>query len=504
MGAPDPDPEPQHERRQKHTVNDLIEAIGMSGHHRDVIFLNWWVHVVCGWIATAAVFLLDSAGSKRSRWTQLTSPSDRLTTIDKSLLLLVSGFSVMLGSALLGSLGDVKGRVGAITCGGVLCSCAMLIAALAPNKWVLVLGCLCGAFPRDGMAVLSQSLIAEWAPTKWRGLLCVTCHATWNVGRIGITFVWEFLPPSEHWRAFFAVACAFPLVVTAFLCARGWRYESPRWLAVHGDGQACLANLDLAAKSAAVDGGDLPPGWEDPASLQVASQEGSAVSADRRSESQQLSELMGRGVLWIIFLLSVYHACVLYSSMMLFVWSIAYLKAAGAEAAVVPAMEAAPVAKIISNLGLIVGGPGACILDTCRRTVLMKVAFLGYAVCLVLLLLSTQTVCITMAMFASMVFEEVIFTVGGVYVTEALPTTVRNSAVGIVWMFGNVGALLASSLGGQLLEVWVRLPAVSATGFLLLGFLTCCFLPPDRAGQCLHDTASKGPGYKCIAEGQAQ
>jgi MFS family permease len=85
--------------------------------------------------------------------------------------------------------------------------------------------------------------------------------------------------------------------------------------------------------------------------------------------------------------------------------------------------------------------------------------------------------------------EEVIWTVGGLYATEAFPTAIRGSALGAVFMAGNLGSLVSSSVAGELLAVHSTLPMAVMAAALLVGATICCLLPRDRKRLSLLDSA---------------
>merc|ERR1719311_534164 len=99
--------------------------------------------------------------------------------------------------------------------------------------WLMIW--LCVNPLKDGAGMVTNSMLAEWLPVEWRGIFIVTLHAFWNVGRLLVTVVWAIIPPNEHWLLFFSAVAVIPVTLSIFLRLRGWRYESPRWLAVSGN-----------------------------------------------------------------------------------------------------------------------------------------------------------------------------------------------------------------------------------------------------------------------------
>jgi len=476
------------------TVSDVIEHLGLTAHHWYTVMFTWWVWVFLGWTATLVVYLLDAAGEVGSDWTRITSSDMRLTVEDKSIALLTCGILAAIANPFLGCLSDVCGRI--ITT--EICICAGVVAMVgfivARTKFILLLFVCLNPFLKDGAGVVTQSLLAEWLPIQWRGVLIVSLHAVWNVGRLAVTFLWAVLPPAENWVAFFAVAIVPPVILVVYVRFRGWRYESPRWFAVTGNMVGCIGALKLAASSSARSE-PLPRGWDDAGILQVADDAGRAVQSERRTRWEQLAELLVPDVRWKLSVLGIMFFALFFGSLSFFYWAIEYFKEVGLHAAIVPAMIAAPVGKIVSNLMLIMGGPGRCLIDRCPRIPLMALGFFGFGICVCAMCYFSSVFAITAVVFLSQVFEEIVWSVGSVYMTEAFPTAVRNSAIGVICTGGNIGGILGTSLCGALMEWWVYLPMITIASFLFVGGLSCFLLKDERGCKALSDTT----GYDACA-----
>mmetsp|Transcript_131107 Transcript_131107/g.327104 ORF Transcript_131107/g.327104 Transcript_131107/m.327104 type:complete len:495 (+) Transcript_131107:145-1629(+) len=478
------------------TVSVIIERLGLTLHHRDTILFTWWLWIFCGWTATSLVFALDAAGEDGSDWVRITSPSDRLTMEDKSWTLLVTGILAAVGNQMLGFGSDAYGRISM----SELCVLNGVIGtmgfALARSKFTLIV-CICiNPFIKDGTAMITQSMLGEWLPVYWRGIFLVSLHAMWNVGRAAITLVWAWVPPGEHWVFFFSISSVLPTLICLYMRVRGWRYESPRWLAVSGDVDSCITNLKFCAESGAWLGESeqLPRGWDDPKRVCVQADTGGAVQAQQQSLWARLTELLSTPHLRYVFLvLCVAHFALFYSTAALFFWAIEYFKESGLHDAVVPAMVAAPIGKILGNLSLIVGGPKVCLIDRCPRIPLIMLGYFSFGVCVLLLCASRSTIVLTAVMFFGHFFQEVIWAVGGVYVTEVFPTSVRNSAVGTIYTVGSMGNVLGNVISGPMMEAWVYLPMLVIATLLLLGGLCgSLLLSSERKHQTLSDTVGYG------------
>lgn len=66
--------------------------------------------------------------------------------------------------------------------------------------------------------------------------------------------------------------------------------------------------------------------------------------------------------------------------------------------------------------------------------------------------------------------------------TEGFPTTIRNTALGVIFTVGHIGSIAAMSLSGVLMERGTYLPMAAMAACLLLGFIPGGPLtPPPRS-----------------------
>lgn len=476
------------------TVSDVIETVGLSRHHWHTIYVTWCIWIFVGWCATATVYLLDAAGERGSAWTELASPADRLTMEDKASVLLASGIVATVGNQILGTGSDLLGRMFMTECCVANAVVAVFGFLLARAKMVLMIFICINPFLKDGASFVTNAMLAEWLPVEWRGIFIVTLHAFWNVGRLLVTVVWAIIPPNEHWLLFFSAVAVIPVTLSIFLRLRGWRYESPRWLAVSGNMEASVANLKLAADSS-TSGQDLPQGWDDPGVLKCSSSSGEAVDGGERTIWEQMSGLMGRDTRFVVGMLCVIFFGLFYSAIGFFYWAIEYFKQTGLQAAIVPAMIAAPIGKILANLSLIVGGRGTCIMDRCPRILIMQIGFFGFGLSIALLCTTRNIAVITANVFVGHWFQEIIWAGGCIYITEAFPTAVRNTASGVIFTVGQVGGILGSTLSGGMMQFWVYLPMVVMSASVIIGGLLCFALPPEKSEKPLTDTVSSTKDY---------
>ncbi|CAE8740412.1 unnamed protein product [Polarella glacialis] len=477
------------ETKGKHvSLSEVMEGIGLTAYHWRVVTLVWVIWALCGWTATSIVFLLDAAGERDSDWVQLTSPEDVMTMGERSLALLGVNAMSCLANIVGGNLSDMTGRIWV----SEIMSWSSFLAAigfmLARKKEVLTIVILLCPFTKDGLCSITGCLLAEWLPVHYRCIFLVSLHGVWNIGRFGVTALWLCYPPDEYWVEFCAAVSLFPLSVAFFMHWQGRWFESPRWLAVNGDSEGCIALLRLAAESKPPKDQKLPRGWDDPARLAL---DANSAAVTTKASSQnwhgRLSELMQPELRFLVCVCGIWTFGLFFVSQGLLYWLITYFKKIGAGAAVSPSMMAAPIAKIVANIALMIGGPGRCIVDSCPRVPLLQAGFIGFAFFISLLAATTNTYALVGIVFMSQIFEEIVWTIGGVYVTEAFPTAVRASGQGAVMALGNCGAIASAGLVGLLMEIWVYLPIVAMASLLC----ACClatFLMKEIFGEALTDS----------------
>jgi len=260
-----------------------------------------------------------------------------------------------------------------------------------------------------------------------------------------------------------------------------------------GSTERCIGILRLADESASEDvRKELPPGWDDPATLQLIHDSGDAVQAEYRSKWAQVAELREPKLRWLAALLGFCFFCLSFSWSGLFYWFMEYLKLLGAEDAVVPVMLAAPFGKMLAVVILLAPFvPGRCLVDTAPRTLLMKTGYFGCAFCTALLCVTTNVMALAAIMFVCQVFEGFVWQSSAIYVAEAFPTTVRNGGMGLCWLIGSLGGITNAAVAGELMEIWVYLPMTASAILLCAGGAASFLLTEERGKSPLTDTVLK-------------
>lgn len=460
---------------------DVIEEFGLTQHHWYVIGFVGMIWALCGWIATSTVFMLEAASEVGGAWESLTSPADRLTVDDRALLLLASNAICALSNIALGNLSDAFGRILSTEISIIFLCFSSLGFAVVRNKVLLMLLVFACPFMKDGPSCITGCLLAEWLPQSWRGTFVVLLHSVWSFGRIAVTLLWVAVPPSLHWSAFFMGVFIFPFLTSVLLRNHGARFESPRWLAVSGDMKGCINVLHQCNSSGT--NNNLPRGWQDPKLLRV--EKGKSNEAD--SSSHRFHELMQPEMRSLLMKLVLITFSLWFASAGMFYWLIDYLKVIGAKSVIKPAMFAAPMAKAAVTIALVTGRPGYCIVDRCSRITLFKIGFSGMGFTLLLLCLTNDHNLLMAIIISNSAFEEILWCISLVYMTEIFPTSLRVSACGIVNACGNMGGISSAGGAGLLMELSVRMPWV-LTAALMFASTVVCFTLPDRSNDKLSDS----------------
>lgn len=499
QSAPEADQEEDEEveaQEEEVVLGDVIEDLGLTPHHWYVIGFVGMIWALCGWIATSTVYMLEAASEVGGAWESLTSPADRLTVDDRALLLLASNAICALSNIALGNLSDAFGRILSTEVSIIFLCFSSLGFAVVRNKVLLMLLVFACPFMKDGPSCITGCLLAEWLPVTWRGTFVVLLHSVWSFGRIAVTLLWVVVPPSHHWSAFFLGVFIFPFVTSVVLRNYGFRYESPRWLAVSGDMKGCINVLQRAATTSGTKD-TLPRGWQDPKLLRVEKGAKSIEAGNPGdSSSNRFNELMQPEMRSLLIKLVLISFSLWFASAGMFYWLIDYLKVIGAKSVIQPAMFAAPMSKATTAILLVSGRPGYCIVDRCSRITLFKIGFVGMGFTLLLLCLTRSHSTLMAVIVANAAFEEILWCISLVYMTEVFPTSLRISACGIVNACGNMGGISSAGGAGLLMELSVHMPWV-LTAALMFASAVVCFTLPDHSSEKLSDSVrpstSKAP-----------
>ncbi|CAB9497354.1 Synaptic vesicle 2-related protein [Seminavis robusta] len=152
----------------------------------------------------------------------------------------------MIGTFILGRMGDIVGRKPMFLTSSVIISVAGLLTALAQSYWVMVVLRMGVGVGLGGLVIPYDSL-AELMPSRDRGRYLLLGGYFWALGSVSVAGL-AFLGLQEEgsWRLF-VLLCSVPCVISTFL-AIVWVPESPRWLASKGKEERALEILRDAAR----------------------------------------------------------------------------------------------------------------------------------------------------------------------------------------------------------------------------------------------------------------
>lgn len=205
-----------------------------------------------------------------------------------------------------------------------------------------------------------------------------------------------------------------------------------------------------------------------------------------RSWHDRLSELLAPDVRSPLLVLCCAYFMLGYYNSGLFYWLIEYFKYRGMELYISPAMMAGPCGKVAGVVLLVLGGPEICVIDRFRRVPLIQLGFFGAGALLLMIAATSSPILAVAALFISAIFEEMIWSVAGVYMTEIFPTTVRSAAPGVINFFLSVGAITSASSVGELLVIHPELPMLlMAIGMIAGGILM--YFCEESFGEPLRD-----------------
>ena len=168
-----------------------------------------------------------------------------LSTSSQGLVVSLSLFGALSGSALALVFGDAMGRRKELILGGALyCAGAGLVYA-APQLSIVMLGRLLYGVGIGFSMHAAPAYIAETSPPSVRGVL-ISMKEGFIVGGILLGYLVSYLVIDSvgGWRSIYGVGVPLSVLLMAGMA---WLPESPRWLALKGrkdDAVACLMRMD--------------------------------------------------------------------------------------------------------------------------------------------------------------------------------------------------------------------------------------------------------------------
>lgn len=405
----------------------------------------------------------------------LSSIQDEFAVSDDKASLIHTG--VLLGSlpgvVLCGRMCDKFGRKSTIMACAALITGLNLLCLLIPRKdsggfaYLVALRILLG-FPYGGLLTLVLPYLIEFVCDRMRGALAVLIGLTWSFGVLfAISMVGYF--GTESWRECFALTPIIPCSVS--LLAVSTLPESPRWLRVARTPERAQLALDTVFASQPVLGtayvGKAP---------EVQMQETDDKEEDVWNFRGVLKELFGPQLLQITIITSLTYAVVASCGNTMSTWSPRILELVSGKE---PGLTIFSHGEVLSQIVLVVT---ALTVDFVGRRFYIWSCFLLIisslaALSAVTTLASAKAVWLTFhggstALWATLT----------AYMTEAFPTSVRGSAVGMTMVLGRLLSVLLPMLVGWLFNA-TSIDAI-LLGFAacyLVGFLVSLFIPEETA-----------------------
>ena len=214
-------------------IDDAIERLGMGMFQIEILIAAG----LCFAAEAMEVLLLSFlAIILKSEW----DLSERQTNS----IIAVVFVGAMIGTLILGPLGDRIGRKPIFSVTAAIIAIFGLVSAACPNyRWFLLARFMVG-FGTGGSTV-PFDILAEFLPTSQRGQHLLYIEFFWTGGTLLVPIVaWSC--KNGPWQTF-VILCAIPCVLSTILCVR-YVPESPRWLLTVGNHDRAIRILRHAAQ----------------------------------------------------------------------------------------------------------------------------------------------------------------------------------------------------------------------------------------------------------------
>ncbi|CAB9497349.1 Synaptic vesicle 2-related protein [Seminavis robusta] len=157
----------------------------------------------------------------------------------------------LIGTLVLGPLGDALGRKPLFVFSTTLIAVCGMLTALSTTYWIMMIFQF-GVGIGVGGVVIPFDAIAEFIPNEQRGTQLLILGYFWTLGTMAVPILaWLGLKEESSWRLF-VVLCSIPCVISTFLTIV-FVPESPRWLLTQGKHDQALEILRTAAATNQLD-----------------------------------------------------------------------------------------------------------------------------------------------------------------------------------------------------------------------------------------------------------
>ena len=312
-----------------------------------------------------------------------------------------------------------------------------------------------------------NSWLAESIPTSSRSLALSALHISIAVGgllSVGLAVL------IDAWRPLLLVNTA-PTVIVGLLLGRFvLRHESARWLLVSGRHDRALEVLRrIARRSGAApphalheEGGGGGGAKADEASTLPLARAGGGAWRRRWRELRHKS-------LWRLHVLGSLVCFTLnFGSKGAELWMGAYVTSIGLDSISRSVYFASQGGKIVGDLLNIRFS------HRVGRLRALQLSFFGAGAALLAFCFATTPPALLALAFLGTVCQDIVWCNVYMYLAEAYPTSVRNSAFGLVMGAGRFGGILSTALGGVLPSIRVAF-VLQSVAFVGGGFLSCAF-----------------------------
>lgn len=226
------------------SIDEAIETVG-SGAFQRRLFLATGLAASAD--ATEVMLLSFLSLSLQSEW--------GLTSTSAANLSAIVFVGMLVGTLVLGYLGDHIGRRPTYLASCVIITAFGVATAFAPNYAGLLGIRFVVGFGVGGITV-PYDIFSEFVPTAARGKYLTAMSFFWTLGSL-LAPALAYLTLDYSWRLFVAL-CSIPALVSGLLGA--WLVpESPRWLVARGEQEKALRILKEAARVNGLDPDELFP-----------------------------------------------------------------------------------------------------------------------------------------------------------------------------------------------------------------------------------------------------
>ena len=218
----------------KITVDEAVEAVGCGKFQYKILFAAGLSFSADG---TEVLLLSFLSPLLEDVW--------NLTPQKAAFIISVLFAGSLIGTLVLGPMGDVYGRRPIYLISSIFVSIFGLGTSFAGNYYVLLIMIFCVGFGVGGLTV-PFDILAELVPAKVRGQFLLQIEYFWTIGTLAVPlFAYFTIGMDSSWNIFVFV-CSIPCIIGT-VCGAFIVPESPHWLVAQGRSEEALILLRRAA-----------------------------------------------------------------------------------------------------------------------------------------------------------------------------------------------------------------------------------------------------------------